>query len=70
MFKPNGILQVITPDLKDRASEDLKNIRIENWGATLLDSDIHGNPDCPAPLFMEAVKMPQPTISREQVARV
>lgn len=47
-----------------------KESRIQNWGATLLDSDMRGNPDCPASLFMEAVKTPQPTISRAQVAWV
>ena len=47
-----------------------KESRIESWGDTLLDSDMHGNLDCPASLFMEAVKMPQSTISQEDVTRV
>lgn len=43
-----------------------KSSQIEAWGETLLDADSDGNPDCPASLFMEAIKLPQGSLSQDK----
>lgn len=43
----------------DIALVNAKVSRIPDWDFTFLDSDRHGNPDCPSSLFMEASKMVQ-----------
>ncbi len=47
--------------LKSSGFSEIKRLNansssIDGWANTFLDCDEHGNPDCPASLFMEAVK--------------